>query len=50
MGFDAAHRSWAVTCCQGKLLLDIDENRYLIPQVEKLSERDRRLFTRFIYW
>ncbi|MCC7408115.1 MAG: DUF1854 domain-containing protein, partial [Phycisphaeraceae bacterium] len=34
----------------GKLLLDLDDNRYLIPDLEKLPERDRRLFTRYIYW
>ncbi|MCC7146920.1 MAG: DUF1854 domain-containing protein [Phycisphaeraceae bacterium] len=34
----------------GKLLLDIDENRYLVPNIDELPERDRRLFTRYIYW
>jgi ATP-binding cassette, subfamily B, bacterial len=34
----------------GKLLLDIDENRYLIPDTQALPVRDRRLFTRYIYW
>ena len=34
----------------GKMLIDTDENRYLIPEVEALPERDRRLFRRHIYW
>lgn len=34
----------------GKLLIDTDENRYLIPDVQKLSETERRLFLRYIYW
>lgn len=34
----------------GKLLLDVDENRYLVPDVEALPEADRRLFRRHIYW
>ncbi len=34
----------------GKMLLDTDENRYLIPDVQKLPERERRLFQRYIYW
>jgi hypothetical protein len=34
----------------GKMLLDTDENRYLIPDLAQLPERDRRLFTRHIYW
>jgi ATP-binding cassette, subfamily B, bacterial len=35
---------------RGKLLLDTDENRYLIPDVEELPEKDRRLFRRYVYW
>jgi ATP-binding cassette subfamily B protein len=34
----------------GKLLLDVDENRYLVPDVETLPEADRRLFRRHVYW
>lgn len=34
----------------GKLLIDTDENRYLIPDIQKLSESERRLFLRYIYW
>jgi ABC-type multidrug transport system ATPase subunit len=34
----------------GKLLTDVDENRYVIPDVEALPRRDRALFRRFVYW
>jgi len=34
----------------GKMLLDTDENRYLIPDVQQLPENERRLFQRYIYW
>jgi len=34
----------------GKVLLDVDENRYLIPDLEKLSPRERADFQRYIYW
>jgi hypothetical protein len=34
----------------GKILLDLEENRYLIPDVTVLPQRDRRLFERYIYW
>jgi ATP-binding cassette subfamily B protein len=34
----------------GKMLIDTDENRYLIPDLKDLSDRDRSLFQRFIYW
>jgi ATP-binding cassette subfamily B protein len=35
---------------RGKMLLDTDENRYLVPDVDGLPERERRLFRRHIYW
>jgi ATP-binding cassette, subfamily B, bacterial len=35
---------------RGRIILDIDENRYLIEDMDEMSERDRRLFMRFIYW
>jgi hypothetical protein len=35
---------------RGKMLLDTDENRYLIPDVRELPERERRLLVRHIYW
>ena len=34
----------------GKMLIDTEENRYLIPDTDKLPERDRSLFQRYIYW
>ncbi len=35
---------------RGKSLIDIDDNRYLIPDIRKLPRRQRREFTRHIYW
>ena len=34
---------------RGKMLLDTDENRYLVEDVEKLPPRERALFERFVY-
>lgn len=34
----------------GKVLLDALDNRYIIPNVLELPERDRKELTRFIYW
>jgi ATP-binding cassette subfamily B protein len=34
----------------GKMLIDTEENRYLIPDVQALPARDRALFQRYIYW
>ena len=34
----------------GKMLIDTEDNRYLIPDLNDLTERDRRLFERYIYW
>ncbi len=34
----------------GKLLIDVDDNRYLIPRVDALPARERSAFTRIIYW
>ncbi|MBI5394311.1 MAG: DUF1854 domain-containing protein [Verrucomicrobia bacterium] len=34
----------------GKVLLDVFENRYVIPNVERLAKPDRELFQRWIYW
>jgi len=34
----------------GKMLLDTDENRYLVPDVERLPDSERRLFKRHVYW
>jgi ATP-binding cassette, subfamily B, bacterial len=35
---------------RGKVLLDVFENRYIIPDVEKLPPGDQLRFTRYIYW
>jgi hypothetical protein len=35
---------------KGKILIDIFEDRYVIPNVEKLHPYDYKIFTRFIYW
>ena len=34
----------------GKLIQATDENRFLIPNIDALSERERRLFKRHVYW
>jgi hypothetical protein len=35
---------------RGKVLLDLDDNRYLVPDVQALPTRERDLFQRFVYW
>ncbi|MCS7181183.1 MAG: DUF1854 domain-containing protein [bacterium] len=35
---------------RGKILIDIFEDRYVIPDVQKLTPIEKNLFTRFIYW
>ena len=35
---------------RGKILIDLDDNRYLIPDTDKLSARERSEFQRYIYW
>jgi ATP-binding cassette, subfamily B, bacterial len=34
----------------GKVLIDVDDNRYLIPDVEALPAKEKVEFTRYIYW
>ncbi len=34
----------------GRMLLDTEENRYLIPDLNRLTEHERKLFQRYIYW
>jgi hypothetical protein len=34
----------------GKLLIDVDDNRYLVPDVDALPRRQQLLFRRYIYW
>jgi ABC-type multidrug transport system ATPase subunit len=35
---------------RGKVLLDLDDNRFLVPDVEALPPRERDLFQRYVYW
>ncbi|HJQ79255.1 MAG TPA: DUF1854 domain-containing protein [Lacipirellulaceae bacterium] len=35
---------------RGKVLLDLDDNRYLVPDVEALPPRESDLFQRYVYW
>jgi len=34
----------------GKVLLDVDDNRYLIPDLKKMPTKEFTEFQRFIYW
>ena len=34
----------------GKLLIDVDDNRYLVPDIDALPRRQQLLFRRYIYW
>lgn len=34
----------------GKVLIDVNENRFLIPDVEALSPNERGKFRRIVYW
>jgi ABC-type multidrug transport system ATPase subunit len=35
---------------RGKVLLDLDDNRYLVPDVEALPTSERDVFQRYVYW
>jgi ABC-type multidrug transport system ATPase subunit len=35
---------------RGKLLIDVDDNRYLVPDMDALERRQQALFRRYIYW
>ena len=35
---------------RGKVLIDVDDLRYLIPDLDKLSNSEREQFQRYIYW
>jgi hypothetical protein len=35
---------------RGKILVDLDDNRFLVPDVEALPPKERELFQRFVYW
>ena len=34
----------------GKVLLDVDENRYLIPDIAAMPTKEREEFLRYVYW
>jgi len=34
----------------GKVLLDVNENRFIVPDVMALPAKDQRRFTNYIYW
>ena len=34
----------------GKILIDVNDNRYLIPDLDKLTAREKAEFQRYIYW
>jgi hypothetical protein len=34
----------------GKILIDVDDNRFLVPDVDALPRRQQTLFRRYIYW
>jgi ATP-binding cassette subfamily B protein len=35
---------------RGKLLIDVDDNRYLVADIDALPRRQQTLFRRYIYW
>jgi ATP-binding cassette subfamily B protein len=35
---------------RGKLLIDVDDNRYLVTDIDALPRRQQLLFRRFVYW
>jgi ATP-binding cassette subfamily B protein len=35
---------------RGKVLLDVEDNRFLIPDTDKLPQRERELLQRYVYW
>lgn len=35
---------------RGKVLVDLDDNRFLVPDVEALPPKERELFQRYVYW
>ena len=34
----------------GKLLIDTDDNRYIVPDINALSQQDREVFLQYVYW
>ena len=35
---------------RGKVLLDVEDNRFLIPDTDELPQRERELLQRYVYW
>jgi hypothetical protein len=35
---------------RGKVLVDVDDNRFLVPDVAALPPRERDVFQRYVYW
>jgi hypothetical protein len=35
---------------RGKVLIDLDDNRFLVPDVDDLPPKERELFQRYVYW
>ena len=35
---------------RGKVIVDLEDNRYLVPDVEALPKKERELFQRWVYW
>ena len=35
---------------RGKVLLDLEDNRFLVPDVDELRGRERELLQRYVYW
>jgi len=35
---------------RGKILVDLDDNRFLVPDVATLPPREQELFLRYVYW
>jgi hypothetical protein len=35
---------------RGKLLMDTEENRYVVPDIEALTAADRERFLQYVYW
>lgn len=35
---------------KGKVIIDVNDNRYVIPNIDKLSDGERKDFLRYIYW
>ncbi len=55
LGLEQVRMRWSQSQVQdfgtnGKILIDVEENRYLVRDVDRLSDRERELFQRYVYW